>query len=143
MRLFTGKHFPATILCDAHIHHKDNNYFCGIKYIVFKSVKVIVEYERIPYVSKLGNVRITFDVNLCSSTDVSEFLNGNYKKRPVMPKDTLLMEVKWDDFLPDTIYRALSIENLKQTAFSKYCLCRRFCLGFALNKILTKGELNL
>ena len=105
--------------------------------------KVIVEYERIPYVSKLGNVRITFDVNLCSSTDVSDFLNGNYKKRPVMPKDTLLMEVKWDDFLPDTIYRALSVENLQQTAFSKYCLCRRFCLGFALNKNLTKGELNL
>lgn len=32
---------------DAHILHKDNNYFCGIKYIVFKSVKVIVEYEDI------------------------------------------------------------------------------------------------
>ena len=104
--------------------------------------KVIVEYERVPYVSKLGNVRITFDVNLSSSTDVSNFLNGNYKKRPVMAKDMLLMEVKWDDFLPDVVYRAISVENLQQTAFSKYCLCRRFCLGVALNNKITKGETN-
>ena len=35
---------------------------------------VIVEYERIPFVYKNGNVRITLDTNLVSSSDVSQFL---------------------------------------------------------------------
>ena len=35
---------------------------------------VIVEYERIPFVYRNGNVRITLDTNLVSSSDVSQFL---------------------------------------------------------------------
>ena len=37
-----------------------------------------------------------------------------------------LMEVKFDEYLPDYIYRALNLGTLQQTAFSKYYLCRRF-----------------
>jgi hypothetical protein len=39
-----------------------------------------------------------------------------------------LMEVKFDEFLPDYIYRALMLDNLQQTAFSKYYLCRKYSL---------------
>lgn len=88
--------------------------------------KVIVEYDRIPFVSEHGNVRVTFDMNLSSSSDIKCFLTGADKKRPVMPVDKLLMEVKYDEYLPQHIYDALSIDNLTQMAYSKYYLCRKF-----------------
>lgn len=88
--------------------------------------KVIVEYRRTPYVCQMGNVRITFDKGLSSSSQTERFFDGDYIKRPVMPAGTELLEVKYDSFLPDSIYRALQIDNLQQTAFSKYYLCRRY-----------------
>lgn len=87
---------------------------------------VIVEYERIPYVYKNGNVRITFDMNISSSKDVGKFLDERIPVRPVMPAGRQLMEVKYDEFLPDFIYNNLQLESLQQTAFSKYYLCRKY-----------------
>lgn len=90
---------------------------------------IIVEYDRIPYVYKDGNVRITFDLNISSSSSILNFLDENIPKRPVMPKELQLIEVKYDEFLPDFIYRALQIDNLKNTAYSKYYICRKFVLN--------------
>lgn len=88
--------------------------------------KVIVNYERIPLVYKLGNVRVTFDSHLASSHYVEHFLDGDYITRPIMPIGKLLLEVKFDEYLPDYIYDALQLNNLTQTAFSKYYLCRKY-----------------
>lgn len=88
--------------------------------------KIIVEYERVPLIFKLGNVRVTFDSQLASSHDVTRFLESGYIKRPIMPIGKLLLEVKFDEFLPDYIYDALQLGNLTQTAFSKYYLCRKY-----------------
>ena len=89
---------------------------------------VIVEYERIPYVYKNGNVRITFDTQMASSTCVTDFFSDKLPKRPIMPAGRHLMEVKFDEYLPDVIYRSLNLSQLQQTAFSKYYLCRKFAL---------------
>jgi len=89
---------------------------------------VIVEYDRIPYVYKDGNVRITLDTNVCSSTDIAHFLDARIVKRPVMPVGRQLMEVKYDEFLPDFIYRSLQLNDIAVSAFSKYYLCRRFAI---------------
>ena len=94
---------------------------------------VIVEYERIPYVYKNGNVRVTFDMNVSSSADVSRFWEENLPRRPVMPPGMQLMEVKFDEYLPDFIYRGLNLGVLRQTAYSKYYLCRKYTLN-TLNK---------
>lgn len=87
---------------------------------------VIVGYDRIPYIYDAGNVRVTLDMRLYSSTDINRFLDGNITQRPVMPKGVHLLEVKWDDFIPDVIYRACQLDNLTQTAYSKYFLCRQY-----------------
>lgn len=87
---------------------------------------VIVEYERVPYVYELGNVRITLDLNVSSGKDVGAFLEESISKRPVMPAGRQLLEVKYDEYLPDFIYNNLQLENLQQTAFSKYYLCRKY-----------------
>ena len=89
---------------------------------------VIVEYDRIPYVYKNGNVRITLDTNIASSTDIGSFLEETIRKRPVMPAGQQLLEVKYDEYLPDFIYRSLQLHSLRQTAFSKYYICRKFSL---------------
>lgn len=89
---------------------------------------VIVEYERIPYICRDGNVRVTFDLNVSSSGDVSAFLEETLPKRPIMPAGQHLLEVKFDEFLPDAIYRSLNLPQLRQTAFSKYYLCRKFAI---------------
>lgn len=88
--------------------------------------KVIVEYDRIPWVYENGNVRITLDTNICSSGEVQRFLEPELPRRPVMPLGQQLLEVKYDAYLPDFIYRSLQLPNLRQTAYSKYAICRRY-----------------
>ena len=87
---------------------------------------VIVEYERIPYVYKNGNVRITLDMNVSSSSSVESFLDEQIPKRPIMPLGQQLLEVKFDEYLPDFIHHNLNLHSLTQTAYSKYYLCRKY-----------------
>ncbi len=89
---------------------------------------VIVEYERIPYLCRDGNVRVTFDRNLSSASDPTLFFSQDLPKRPVFPAGQQLLEVKYDAFLPDYIYRSLNFGQLRQTACSKYYLCRKYSL---------------
>ena len=87
---------------------------------------VIVEYRRIPYVYPNGNVRITLDTAITSSSAVDRFLDEKIPCRPVLPTGQQLLEVKYDEYLPDFIYRSLQLDSLRQTAFSKYYICRKF-----------------
>lgn len=87
---------------------------------------VIVEYERIPYVYKNGNVRVTLDMNVSSSTSIGSFLDEQIPKRPIMPLGQQLLEVKFDEYLPDFIHHNLDLNSLSQTAYSKYYLCRKY-----------------
>ncbi len=91
--------------------------------------KVIVEYDREPYICRNGNVRVTFDTNIRSSNCVDDFFEKKIFARPVMPSGYHLMEVKYDEFLPDYIYNGLQMENLQQATFSKYYLCRKYNIG--------------
>ena len=88
--------------------------------------KIIVEYLRIPYVYPIGNVRITLDKDISSSTCISSFLDPDIPKRPIMPLGKHVLEVKYDELLPDYIHTLLQIPQLQHTAFSKYYLCRKF-----------------
>lgn len=91
--------------------------------------KIIVEYDRVPYVYRLGNVRVTFDTNIRSSTDIGHFLEKDIPTRPILLSGQHILEVKFDEFLPDAIRQVLELGTLTQTAFSKYYLCRRFNIG--------------
>lgn len=87
---------------------------------------VIVEYDRIPYVYPNGNVRATLDTNIAFSSAIGCFLDERIQKRPVLPLGQQLLEVKYDEYLPDFLYRSLQLPSLQQTAFSKYYLCRKY-----------------
>ncbi len=86
--------------------------------------KVIVTYERVPFVYPGGNVRVTFDRNITSSAQVHAFLSGDYAQRPILPVGKSVLEVKWDEVLPLHIKSALDMNRLQWAAFSKYQMCR-------------------
>ena len=87
--------------------------------------KVIIAYERTAFVHPSGNVRITFDRNIMASSCVEEFLEDRVSgMTPVLPASMHVLEVKYDEFLPDTIAQQLEIGKLRKTAFSKYYLGR-------------------
>lgn len=89
---------------------------------------VIVEYDRVPYVYNLGNVRITFDMNISTSNDFEHFFCQTISKRPIMMTDMLICEVKFDEFLPNYI-EDLICNNIEQrTSFSKYYMCKYFLI---------------
>lgn len=90
--------------------------------------KIIVSYERIPFIYPGGNVRVTFDRMICSSSGISQFLSGNYINRPILPVGNSILEVKWDEIIPLHIKEALALDSLHWTAFSKYYTCRIYHL---------------
>ena len=87
--------------------------------------KCIVEYDRCAYVEPVGNVRITFDMNLRGSTDVDRFLDTTEEFAiPVMEPGWHILEVKYDEFLPRHILQLVDINNLHRQSFSKYAIIR-------------------
>lgn len=99
--------------------------FCVLVATRHMQPKVIVCYDRIPYVYRHGNVRVTFDLNISSSSDFQNFFEKNLVKTPILPAGMHLLEVKYDEFLPRFIRDNLEIGTLSQTTFSKYYLCRK------------------
>ncbi len=85
--------------------------------------KTIVDYTRQPFIYRPGNVRVTFDYNIRTGLFCTDFLNPDCVTIPA-GDPVILMEVKWDAYLPDVIRCILQEEGRMQTAFSKYAACR-------------------
>ena len=105
------------------------NKFLILQKTQFMRPAVIVEYDRIPYVSATGNVRITLDKNIRSSNAFDRFFDPSLPSRPLMDHAQHILEVKYDELLPDYIKELLQLDSLQQTTFSKYYLCRKYSLG--------------
>ena len=87
--------------------------------------KSIVEYERTAFVEPKGNVRITFDRNISGCSQVDTFFESHLKASPVLPVGHHVLEVKYDELLPQYISDVLEISTLQQTSFSKYYYSRQ------------------
>ena len=70
-----------------------------------------------------GNVRITFDRNVRASGRTEDFGKSNISYDFLREYDKVL-EVKYDEFIPDFLVQLLELGNMQQTAYSKYQLCR-------------------
>ncbi|MCH5197074.1 MAG: polyphosphate polymerase domain-containing protein [Oscillospiraceae bacterium] len=84
--------------------------------------KTIVDYTREPFVFPAGNVRVTIDYDIRTGLACTDFLNKNCVTVPA--SQAIILEVKWDAFLPDIIRDAVSLESRREGAFSKYATCR-------------------
>lgn len=85
--------------------------------------KTIVDYEREPFVFAPGNVRVTLDYNIRTGITCTDFLNPDCVTVPVGDR-VIILEVKWDDFLPEIIRDAVQLPDCRSSAFSKYAVCR-------------------
>ena len=96
--------------------------YCKMKYQGL-APKTIVDYTREPFIYGPGNVRVTFDYNIRTGLSCTDFLNPDC---PTVPAGdpVIILEVKWDEYLPDIIKAAVRMPGRRETAFSKYERCR-------------------
>ncbi len=89
--------------------------------------RVLVSYVREPYVYAAGNVRVTFDSDIRSTLFHRGFLEEAVTDIGVADNPgEMILEVKFDAFLPEVIQALLQTEGIRQQAYSKYGACRRF-----------------
>ncbi|MBR5533226.1 MAG: polyphosphate polymerase domain-containing protein [Ruminiclostridium sp.] len=87
--------------------------------------KTIVDYIREPFIFGPGNVRVTLDYGLRTGLRCTEFLDPDCLTIPASD-NTAILEVKWDQFLPDVIRDVVQLPGRRTAAFSKYAACRMY-----------------
>ncbi|MDF2671312.1 MAG: molecular chaperone [Paenibacillus sp.] len=88
--------------------------------------KVIVDYIREPYVCPNGNVRITFDKELRTGLHATDIFDTQLEPIRAMDENLTILEVKYDEYIPEYIRAALQIEGLNRQSASKYVICRKY-----------------
>ena len=96
--------------------------YCKMRYQGLRP-RTLVDYTREPYIYGPGNVRVTFDYDLRTGLSSTDFLDPAC---PTIPAGDapIILEVKWDAFLPSVIRDAVQLKGRHTSAFSKYAACR-------------------
>ena len=96
--------------------------------IVIRQLKpvVIVDYIREAYVSHPGNVRITFDKYLKTGLNKTELLDKELPMIEAVENNQIILEIKYDGFLPGHIKALIQLNGRYKQSTSKYTLCRKY-----------------
>lgn len=92
--------------------------------------KIVIEYDRRAFVYDSGNVRITFDKYIRAGDAIRDLSNPDMETVPILPQGIHVLEVKYDEFLPDYISECFDGEVVQRVAFSKYYLGREVLKRF-------------
>lgn len=93
-----------------------NEFILKIKTNLLKPL-ILIEYDRIPYTYKLGNVRITLDYNIRYTNKFDDIFND---KKRVYYLNEKILEVKYNNLIPSFITYKIKLNHLEQTSFSKF-----------------------
>ncbi len=91
--------------------------------------KVIVDYVREPYVYPIEDVRVTFDKDLRMAFpdfDGYDIFNPDLMTTPMVDNNLIIMEVKFNQFLPAIIHKLIQSPTNMRSSISKYVMCRRY-----------------
>lgn len=88
--------------------------------------RVLVSYRREPYVYAPGNVRVTFDSHVRTSLYDRDFFRASRTDIDADDSGQIILEVKYDRYLPEIVRDLLQLGRFRQNAFSKYGVCRRY-----------------
>jgi len=89
--------------------------------------KTVVRYKREPYIFGPGNVRITFDMAIESGLTPDWFFDTEALYIDVNEKPSrMILEVKYDEYLPDVIRTLIQPDLTRVQAFSKYQQARTY-----------------
>jgi len=87
---------------------------------------VICQYRREAFVYPVSNIRITLDSELKTGLSSSDFFSRNISLVPACRAGQVILEVKYDDFIPDFVCSLLSAVDSEWLALSKYEQCRKY-----------------
>ncbi len=108
---------PEPLASEIYVQMKNN----GLK------PRVIVDYWREAFVSPFENVRVTFDKDIKGGLWLSDIFNSQTPTMPVLEQGMMVLEVKFNRYMPEFIKTILNNVNAAQrSAISKYVLCRKF-----------------
>ncbi len=99
--------------------------FYTLTRIVLLRPAVIVDYSREVFVMREGNVRITFDKNLSAGINTADIFSDDIIGISAIEPGLMIMEVKYDDYLPTQVQKLLQIAGHERSALSKYVMCRK------------------
>ena len=85
--------------------------------------KTIVDYNREAFVYGPGNVRVTIDRNIRTGLFSTDLFNPDLPTVATGDQQ-MLLEVKYDNFIPEVIANLIQLDGRRQTAFSKYAASR-------------------
>ena len=109
--------------------HKDSK-FARSMYARFATgyylPRVVVDYTREAYVFPLEDVRVTFDKGLRTGLRRVDLFNPDLITYPALEGQDMVMEVKYNRYLPTDIRSLIQAAHLQRNAISKYCICRKF-----------------
>ena len=88
--------------------------------------RVIVDYAREAYIHPAEEVRITFDLSLRSGLFSRDLFNPDLPTVCPHDRNVEILEVKFNNYLPDYIAGLLHGVEAERSAVSKYILCRRY-----------------
>ncbi len=87
--------------------------------IIFQSLRPrsVIVYKREAFIYPPGNVRVTLDYDIKYSNNTQIFENN---QNLIKASKDIVLEVKFDNFLPQLISNVIQLGNRTSTAFSKY-----------------------
>lgn len=85
---------------------------------------VIVDYKRLAYTYPISEVRITFDEKIKSGLYNCNLFNMDRITYDVIDNDEVVLEVKFNEILPEHISIILQTIPMYRQAVSKFALCR-------------------
>ncbi len=85
---------------------------------------VTVEYKRNVFIYPLSNVRITIDEGIKSGRYNYDLFESDTPEYRIMNPNEVVLEVKYDNFLPEHIEKILESVPLYRQAVSKFAICR-------------------
>lgn len=84
---------------------------------------VIVDYDREAFVSYEGNVRITFDKGVRAAIGSHNLFDSSLITVPAIDEGLMILEVKYDDYLPLKVRKLFAPINSRMMSLSKFTLC--------------------
>lgn len=111
------------------LNTKENSLFNELFEKMYKELlkpKTIVDYIRESYIYPPGNVRVTFDKSIKSGLNSINILSSEMPTLETLNSNLIVLEIKYDEFLPELIADMLQIKERKNSSISKYALCRMY-----------------
>lgn len=82
--------------------------------------RTIVDYTREAYIYPIGNVRITFDKSIRTGLNNINMFDDNLPTIETIDNKYIVLEVKFDEFLPQIIRDIIQVRERRATSISKY-----------------------